>query len=219
MRITWCVAWLLLATGCGGEAVRTPSGSSTQLLRPEEFQEPAPELFRASFETTQGDFTVEVHREWAPYGADRFYNLVRAGYYDDTRFFRVVVDFVASWGIHGHPQISAAWERRSILDDEAKVPNIRGRLSFAHHGPNTRTTTVFVNLRDNPSMDESGFAPFAEVVEGMDVVGRLHAGYGDAPPRGDGPLQAHVRTYGNAYLDRDFPDLDSVLRATIEPEG
>lgn len=219
MRITSWVAAFLLATGCSGEAGQTESESSTALLRPERFQETAPELFRASFETTQGTFTVEVHRQWAPNGADRFYNLVSAGFFDDVRFFRVVDDFVTSWGIHGHPQISEAWERRSILDDEVKVLNTRGRLSFAHHGPNTRTTTVFVNQGDNPSMDESDFAPFGEVVDGMDVVDRLYSGYGDAPPRGEGPLQAHIRTYGNAYLDRDFPDLDSVLRAKIEPVG
>jgi len=213
------MAVLLVATGCSGEAAQTEAESPTALLRPEQFQETAPELFRAAFETTEGTFIVEVHREWAPNGADRFYNLVLAGFYDDVRFFRVVDDFMASWGIHGHPQISAAWERRSILDDEVRQSNTRGRLSFAHHGPNTRTTTVFVNYRDNPSMDENDFAPFGEVVEGMDVVESLHSGYGDAPPRGDGPLQAHMRTYGNAYLDRDFPELDSVVRATIQPVG
>ncbi len=216
------IAGLMIACGVAACAPQRDDAStrdgSAVLLDPGRFAEVAPAEFRARFETNEGVFLVEVDRTWAPHGADRFYNLVRAGFYDDVRFFRVVDGFVASWGLHGHPRITEAWERRSILDDEPRVPNTRGRVSFAHHGVNTRTTIVFVNLRDNPGMDREGFAPFGEVVEGMDVVERLFSGYGDASPRGQGPVQAHIRTYGNAYLDRDFPELDSVLRATIEGE-
>ncbi len=210
------MAWGALA--CGQDGGAPPADARTALLEPGRFAAVAPDRFRARFETTEGVFVVDVDRSWAPHGADRFYNLVRSGFYDDVRFFRVVEGFVVSWGLHGHPRITEAWERRSILDDEARVPNVRGRVAFAHHGVNTRTTTVFVNFRDNPGMDQEGFAPFGEVVEGMDVLEAMYSGYGDAPPRGDGPLQTHIRTYGNAYLDRDFPELDSVLRATIEEE-
>ena len=219
--IPW-VSVLVLVAACApdpgqGEADESAARSQTALLRPEQFQEEAPDRFRAAFETTKGSFVVEVTRAWAPHGADRFFNLVQSGFYDDARFFRVVDDFMVSWGIHAHPQITAAWERRSILDDDVVESNTRGRIAFAHHGLNTRTTTVFVNYRDNPAMDAEGFAPFGEVVEGMEVLEQLHAGYGDAPPRGEGPLQEHIRQYGNAYLDRDFPSLDGIVRATIQP--
>lgn len=178
----------------------------------------APDTFVARFETSEGDFDVRVVREWAPLGADRFYTLVTAGYYDDVRFYRIVEDFMVEWGVHGDARVTTLWRRYAIEDDPVQQSNLEGRISFASHGPNTRTVQVFVNLRDNPGLDEQGFAPFGEVVEGMEVVRALYSDYGDGPPRGEGPYQARALARGNTYLDAEFPELDSVIRAwVVEP--
>ncbi len=179
----------------------------------------APERFRVRFETTRGDFLVEVHRQWAPRGADRFYNLVRHGFFDGAKFFRVVDGFVVQFGIAADPAVSAAWADATIGDDPRRESNLRGRLTFAHAGPNTRTTQLFINLRDNPGLDGQGFPPFGEVVEGMEVVDGLYAGYGDGPPYGSGPDQGRIEAEGNAYLEREFPRLDGIRTARIEAEG
>jgi peptidyl-prolyl cis-trans isomerase A (cyclophilin A) len=160
-------------------------------------------------------FVIEVQRDWAPYGADRFYELVKNGYFDGQRFFRVLSGFMAQFGIHGDPKVSAAWRERRIPDDPVKQSNTRGMVSFATAGPNTRTTQVFINYADNSALDGQGFAPFGRVVEGMDAVDRLFAGYGEGAPRGRGPDQGRIQGEGEAYLARDFPKLDSVKRATI----
>ncbi|HEU5262584.1 MAG TPA: peptidylprolyl isomerase [Gemmatimonadales bacterium] len=178
-------------------------------------KERAPATFRAGFETSKGPFVIEVHRDWAPLGADRFYNLVRSGYYDGARFFRVISGFMAQFGIHGDPQVSAAWRGARIPDDPVRQRNTRGAVSFATAGPGTRTTQLFINYGDNSRLDSMGFAPFGRVVEGMDVVDRLHAGYGEGAPRGRGPDQGRIEAEGNAYLEREFPELDQVRRATI----
>jgi peptidyl-prolyl cis-trans isomerase A (cyclophilin A) len=174
-------------------------------------------LFRVRFETSAGDFVVEARRDWAPLGVDRFYNLARAGFFDDTRVYRVVDGFVAQFGLSGDPYVNQAWKNEFLVDDPVTQTNRRGRVAFAKGGRHSRTTEIFVSLRDNPQLDENGFAPIGEVVEGMDVVDAFNASYGDGPPRGEGPYQAMVEARGNAYLDAEFPDLTRILRATVEP--
>lgn len=177
----------------------------------------APAEFRVRFETSRGPFTVLVVRAWAPRGADRFYNLVRHGFYDEARFFRVLAGFVAQFGIHGDPAVSAAWREATIPDDPPQQSNVRGTVVFATAGPNTRTTQVFINFRDNARLDRMGFAPFGKVIEGMEVVDALYSGYGEGPPQGIGPRQDLIQKEGNAYLKRDFPELDYVKSARLAP--
>ena len=178
-------------------------------------RERAPATFRARLETSKGDVVIEVHRDWAPLGADRFYNLVRSGYFDGVRFFRVIPGFMAQFGIHGDPQVAAAWRDATIPDDPVREHNARGTVSFATAGPGTRTTQLFINYGDNSRLDGMGFSPFGRVVEGMDVVDRLYGGYGEGAPRGRGPDQSTIQAQGNAYLERAFPELDYVKRAGI----
>ena len=195
-----------------------PAAPSNPLLDPDspDLNRRAPDQYRARFRTSQGDFVLEVHRDWAPLGADRFYNLVSAGFFDDTRFFRVMDGFIVQFGIHGDPDVSAAWSWAEIQDDAVLEGNTPGRITFAIAGPNTRTTQVFINLGNNSNLDSMGFAPFGEVVEGMDVVQQIYGGYGDGPPRGRGPNQGLLEDEGNAYLDREYPQLDSIIRAAIQ---
>jgi len=195
------------APAVGAADFRDPAGAA--------WRGPAPAVFQASFETSKGDFVVEVHREWSPLGADRFYHLVESGYYDGVRFFRVIPGFMAQFGIHGDPTVSAIWRDRHIPDDPVRQSNVRGMISFATAGPSTRTVQVFINYRDNSRLDGMGFAPFGRVVEGMDVVDRLYAGYGEGAPQGRGPQQDRIQAEGNAYLGREFPNLDSVRRARV----
>ncbi len=209
---------LAVAAGCGNAGDEDPSEAPNPLLRPGQFTETGPSRFSVRFETTAGDFVVEVHREWAPVGADRFYNLVKAGYYDDTRVHRVVPGFMAQFGIHGDPYVNYVWRSALLRDDPVVESNRRGRIAFAKAGPHTRSTEVFISTEDNAFLDEDGFAPFGEVVEGMEVVGAFHSGYGDGPPRGDGPYGAMALARGNEYLDEEFPELTIVVRATlVEP--
>ncbi|MDD5629239.1 MAG: peptidylprolyl isomerase [Elusimicrobia bacterium] len=186
------------------------------LLAPEKAIEQAPAVFKAKFATTKGDFTVEVHRDWAPHGADRFYNLVKLGYFDDAAFFRVIDGFMVQFGIHGLPQVSAKWRDANIPDDPAAGhSNKRGAATFATAGPNTRTTQLFINYADNGNLDGMGFTPFGQVVDGMSVVDSLYKGYGEGAPQGTGPDQGRVQTEGNAYLQRDFPKLDTIKTARL----
>lgn len=206
----------------GGELAAEPDVATAAdpapppLLDPDALAERAPNLYRARFRTTLGDFVLEVHRDWSPRGADRFYNLVKAGFYDEARFFRVVEGFVVQFGINGDPAVSAAWSDAIIQDDTVAQSNVRGRITFATGGPNTRTTQVFINLADNANLDGMGFSPFGEVVEGLDVVQGLYSGYGDGAPYGAGPDQGRIEGEGNAYLEREFPRLDYVRQARIE---
>ena len=154
-------------------------------------------------------------RDWAPIGADRFYNLVKRGFYDSARFFRVINGFMAQFGINGDPSIQTVWRTAQLRDDPVKESNRRGYITFATSGPNTRTTQLFINLVDNASLDRSGFAPFGRVVSGMDVVEKLHSGYGEGAPRGSGPDQGRVQAEGNRYLEKEFPRLDYIKMATI----
>jgi peptidyl-prolyl cis-trans isomerase A (cyclophilin A) len=179
----------------------------------------APEVFVVDFATTQGDIVVEAHRSWAPRGADRFYNLVKLGFFDDTRFFRAIPDFMVQFGIAGDPEVAAKWREATIADDPVTQSNLRGYMTFAQTGqPNSRTTQVFICFANHPSLDASGFAPFARVTRGMDVVDNLYKGYGEGAPHGQGPDQSLIQTEGNAYLDRDFPKLDRILSTRIEEQ-
>jgi peptidyl-prolyl cis-trans isomerase A (cyclophilin A) len=177
----------------------------------------APESFKVQFNTTKGKFTVEVTRSLAPNGADRFYNLVRSGYFTDTVFFRVIPGFMCQFGIHGDPNVSAKWRGATIPDDAVKGSNTRGTITFATAGPDTRTTQLFINFGDNIRLDSMGFAPFGKVVEGMDVVDKIYGEYGEGAPNGRGPDQGRIQMEGNAYLKKDFPNLDYIKSATVIP--
>lgn len=177
--------------------------------------EEAPSKFRVKFETTRGPVVIEVVREWAPLGADRFYNLVKSGYFDDNAFFRVIPGFIAQFGISGDPAVSNKWQKANIKDDKVKKSNRRGYLTFATAGPNTRTAQMFINLADNPRLDGMGFAPIGHVVEGMDAIDSLYSGYGEGAPRGRGPAQDRIYSQGNSYLKENFPKLDYITSAKI----
>ena len=180
------------------------------------FSTQAPDSFRARFSTTKGDFVIEVHRAWAPRGADRFYNLVRSGFYNGVRFFRVMPGFMAQFGIHGDTAVTTAWRDQRIPDDPVRRTNVRGMATFATAGPGTRTTQIFINYGNNDRLDAMGFAPFGQVVEGMDVVDKLYGGYGEAAPQGRGPDQYRLNIEGEKYLARQFPKLDKITKATVE---
>ena len=175
----------------------------------------APAVYKVNVDTSKGAFVLEVHRDWAPLGADRFYNLVKNGFYDNARFFRVISGFMVQFGINGDPKVSAVWHDANIKDDPVRQTNQRGTISFATAGPNTRTTQVFINFADNRALDRMGFAPFGKVVSGMDVVDALYSGYGEGAPRGNGPDQQSVQSRGNAYLTENFGKLDYIKKATI----
>jgi cyclophilin family peptidyl-prolyl cis-trans isomerase len=199
-------------------AVATLAGaaSAQNLSNPAALREQAPPVYKAKFDTTKGTFVVEVHRDWAPNGADRFYNLVKNGFYDNVRFFRVISGFMVQFGIHGDPKVSAPWREAQLKDDPVKQSNKRGYITYAMAGPNTRTSQVFINFGDNASLDSQGFSPFGRVISGMEVVDKLNAEYGEGAPRGRGPDQSRMQMEGNAYLTKDFGRLDYVKKATIE---
>ena len=190
--------------------------SKAKLRTPAQLTEKAPASFKARFDTSKGPFVIEVHREWSPNGADRFYNLVKNGFYDDVRFFRVIADFMVQFGISGDPALNKVWAPARIQDDPVKQSNKRGFVTFAMGGPNTRTTQVFINFADNGKagarLDSQGFPPFGEVVTGMDVVDKLYSGYGEAAQKQFMSIQSE----GNAFLAKNFPKLDYVKKATIE---
>jgi peptidyl-prolyl cis-trans isomerase A (cyclophilin A) len=196
-------------------SAQTPAAKSS-LKNPASLKDQAPAVFKASFETSAGTFVIEVHRDWAPKGADRFYNLVKGGFYDNCRFFRVLSGFMAQFGINGDPTVQAAWRDARIGDDPVKEGNKKGNVTFATGGPNTRTTQVFVNYADNANLDSQGFSAFGKVITGMNVVEKLYAGYGEGAPGGKGPAQNLIQSQGNGYLEKDFPKLDFVKKATIE---
>jgi len=171
----------------------------------------SPATFSVAFDTSKGRFVVDVHREWAPMGADRFYNLVKAGFFTDVRFFRVIGGQLAQFGMHGDPAVQSAWRAAEIQDDPVRHGNTRGTISFASRGPNTRTTQLFINMRDNSPYDRLGFAPFGEVTSGIEVVDSIYSGYEERPD------QPRIDSEGNAYLAREFPNLDYIQKATILP--
>jgi peptidyl-prolyl cis-trans isomerase A (cyclophilin A) len=181
---------------------------TAKLRDPSKLTETAPATFKARFDTTAGPFVVEVHRDWAPKGADRFYNLVKNGFFDECRFFRVVPDFIVQFGINGNPAIQAVWRNANLTDDPVKHGNARGTIVFATAGPNTRTTQLFINLKNNAALDRQGFAAFGEVVDGMDSVEKITSQYGERP------VQSEIQSKGNAYL-KQFAKMDYIKTATI----
>jgi peptidyl-prolyl cis-trans isomerase A (cyclophilin A) len=199
----------LLAAGCG----------SNKTASEEPKIEKAPDVFRVKFETSKGGFVVEVHRDWAPFGADRFYELVKTQFFDEARFFRVLKGFVVQFGLNKDPAVSARWRTMSLVDDPVKESNRRGTITYAMSGANTRTTQMFINLDDNRRLDGDGFAPFGRVVDGMDVVDSLYSGYGEGAPQGAGPDQQMIQTRGNAYLSDHYPRLDYIKTARIVTGG
>jgi peptidyl-prolyl cis-trans isomerase A (cyclophilin A) len=205
------VLWMVAAVVSAGD------GPASPLLNPRSaaMNQTAPATFKAKFETSKGDFIVEVQRDWAPNGVDRFYSLVQNGFYDNVRFFRVISGFMAQFGISGDPKVSAVWREQRIQDDPVKQSNKRGFITFATAGPHTRTTQLFINYGDNSRLDQMGFAPFGRVTEGMQVVDQLHAGYGEGAPQGRGPNQGRLQAEGNEYLTKEFAQLDYIKRATI----
>jgi peptidyl-prolyl cis-trans isomerase A (cyclophilin A) len=188
---------------------------SQNLANPAALNERAPATYKVQFDTSRGAFVVEVKRDWAPNGADRFYNLVKNGFYDDARFFRVVTGFMVQFGINADPKVSSVWREARIKDDPVRQSNKRGFITFATAGPDTRTTQVFINFADNAALDSQGFAPFGQIVSGMNVVDTLFADYGEGAPRGRGPAQDRIQRDGNAYLNSEFAKLDYIKKATI----
>lgn len=209
----WALVGLLLFRGVAGRT----SNNDVQFARIEQERAvvPAPDSFRVIFETTHGPFAVTAHRAWAPKGVDRFYYLVTHHVYDGVRFFRVVKGFMVQFGMPGDPKTAATWSDRRIPDDPVRQSNRRGSISFASAGPNTRTTQLFINFAENKSLDRMGFAPIANVVQGMSVVDGLYAGYGEGAPQGAGPSQNRIAAEGNPYLKREFPKLDYIETTRI----
>lgn len=196
------------------------AGFDRTLLRPAMLAEKAPDTYQVKFSTTRGDFIVTVTRAWAPLGADRFYNLVKHHFYENASFFRVIPNFMAQFGISAYPPVSSAWEKATIKDDPVTQSNKRGYVTFATGGPNTRTTQVFINFKDNSRLDRDGFAPFGKVDDqGMKVVDMLYDVYGEGAPDGNGPEQGKINVLGKPYLDKSFPKLDSIKTATLVGAG
>ena len=210
------IATMFFAAALGSAADPVAAQAKLEkLMNPAEMNETAPEKFQAQFDTSKGEFIIEVTRAWAPIGADRFYNLVKNGYYDNCRFFRVIKGFMVQFGIHGDTKVSAAWRGANIKDDPVKESNTRGYVSYAMAGPNTRTTQLFINFGNNSPLDGQGFSPFGKVTQGMDVVDSIYSDYGEGAPSGKGPEQGKVHMQGNPYLEKSFPKLDYIKSATI----
>ncbi len=193
---------------------QTPATAATipGLDDPSKHTAKAPESFKVQFETSKGNFTIAVTRKWSPLGADRFYNLVRAGFFTDVIFFRVVPDFVVQFGIHGNPKFATKWLDANIDDDTVVSSNKRGYITYAKSSaPNSRSTQLFINLKDNARLDQMGFSPFGQVVAGMDVVDKLYGGYGEQVTQ----LQGEIAQQGNKFLEKNFPELDKIKKASI----
>ena len=216
-RVMTAVGFVILTGGANATiSAQAPGGANlnkAKLRTPAQLSEKAPDTFKASFDTSKGVFVIEVHRDWAPLGADRFYNLVKNGFYDDIRFFRVLDGFMAQFGMSGDPNIQRVWGNNNFKDDPVKQSNKRGYVTFAKSGaPDSRSTQLFINFQDNGRLDSQGFAPIGQVVEGMDVVDKLYSGYG----RNNVPDQGRITAEGNAYLTKDYPKLDFIKKATVE---
>ena len=211
MNRTWlvvgCAAWI----GCSApeEAKKAPQ------KKMEVRSETAPAVFKVNLDTTKGPVVVEVHRDWAPHGVDHFYNLIQTGYFDGNRIYRVTQRY-AQFGVNSDPKVTGLWSMARIPDDPPKQSNVKGTLSYAQEGAGTRTTQLFFNLQDNKTLDKDKFAPIGKVISGMEAVDRFYSGYGDWPPRGNGPDPAKVQAEGNSYLEAKFPRLDVIRKATIQ---
>ena len=212
MTLIWIA---IICTGTLFAEESTAAKPKPALLDPSLATERAPDVYVVKMETTAGDFKIEVHREWAPLGADRFYNLVKIGYFTDVAFFRVIAGFMAQAGFHGNPAVSQVWLNSRIKDDPVTQSNSQGMVTFANGGPDTRSAQIFINYGDNSYLDKSGFAPFGRVVEGFESVTELYSGYGEGQPNGKGPAQGKIYRSGNEYLKADFPELDYIVKASI----
>jgi peptidyl-prolyl cis-trans isomerase A (cyclophilin A) len=212
MRIRSLAVTLIALAATAALGAQTAPAAASKLRNPAALTEKAPATYKAKFDTSAGTFVIQVHRDWAPLGADRFYNLVKNGFFDDARFFRVIDNFMVQFGINGNTAVQQAWLNTQLKDDPVKQSNKTGYVTFATAGPNTRTTQVFINFKDNAGLDRQGFAPFGEVTSGMDVVNKLYSGYGEKPNAGNAYLMK-----GNAYVTKEFPKLDYIKKATIEP--
>lgn len=240
--VALALCWLAVSLlGCGNQAKPQPQATAPQAQEPEPVapsqpkpepvprpepqaaaeptpasfaEEQSPDTYAVKLETTKGEIIIDVTRDWAPKGADRFYTLVKSGFFDDVAFFRVISKFMAQVGISGDPDQNALWRERRILDDAVRQSNVRGMVTFATSGPNSRTTQFFINFADNSRLDTMGFAPFGKVRD-MDIADALHAEYGEGAPRGNGPFQGRLQKEGNAYLKAEFPKLDYIRKATV----
>jgi peptidyl-prolyl cis-trans isomerase A (cyclophilin A) len=202
------IASMFFLVAAGSVAAQS---NTEKLMNAAQLNEKAPDKFQAKFDTSKGEFIVEVTRSWAPNGADRFYNLVKNGFYDNCRFFRVVENFMVQFGINGDPKVSAVWRAAQFKDDPANQSNKRGYITFATAGPNTRTTQLFINFKDNSFLDSQGFTPFGKVTKGMNVVDSINKEYGEKPNQGN------IQMQGNAYLEKEFAKLDYIKSASIVP--
>ena len=207
------VTVLIVALMLAAALVMGQAGTNAALKNPSALKEMAPATYKVNFDTSAGMFVVEVHRDWSPNGADRFYNLAKNGFFDDMRFYRIVPGFMAQFGIHADPTVTAAWSRSQFPDDPVKESNQRGYVTFAKTGaPNSRSTQLFINFGDNAQLDKQGFSPIGRVTTGMNVVDKLYSGYGEAAQKQFMSIQSE----GNAFLAKNFPKLDYVKKATIE---
>jgi peptidyl-prolyl cis-trans isomerase A (cyclophilin A) len=216
-----CIFAALVPALAAGQAqpAAHPSGAHSRahmtnesaLLHPASLNAKAPDVYEVKFTTTKGDFTVQVNRAWAPLGADRFYNLVKHGFFTGAPFFRVVPGFIIQFGLTPDPAVNRAWQNANIKDDPVTQSNKPGYLTFATAGPNTRTTQLFINFGNNTFLDSQGFAPFGQVTSGMDVVKNLYSGYGEQPNQGS------ITSQGKAYIEKNFPKIDSIVSATVVP--
>jgi peptidyl-prolyl cis-trans isomerase A (cyclophilin A) len=202
-----CLMFMACSPPTGSKKVEAPAAVKDERV---------PEVFQVNLDTSKGPVVVEVRRDWAPRGADHFYSLVKTGFYDGNRFFRVVRNFVVQFGISGDPQLNRLWADSNLPDDPVKQSNVKGTLTYAHLGPNSRSTQLFINLKDNKTLDKQGFAPIGKVTSGMDTVERLYSSYGEMAPRGQGPDPSQIEVQGNAYLENHFARLDSINKATIQ---
>jgi cyclophilin family peptidyl-prolyl cis-trans isomerase len=212
MRKILVVAMGAMLIGCSSP----DEGKKAAAPKPAPKEEKTPDVFQAVFDTSKGTVVIQVHRDWAPIGVDHFYSLIQTGFYDGVRFFRVTRNYT-QFGISGDPSTNGLWSTARLPDDKVKVKqsNVKGTLSFAHLGPNSRTTQLFFNMKDNKDLDKQGFAPIGKVIEGMDVVERFYSSYGEMAPRGQGPDPSKIEVQGNGYLDAKFPRLDYIKKATI----
>lgn len=212
MRTALVICVMAALAGCGGEAPKqaeAPKKKAPAVM---------PEAWKARIETTQGPFVIEVNKAWAPKGAERFWKLVMTGFFDDSRFFRVRPGFIVQFGIAGDPTVNSMMGSTVIDDDPFKEKNLKGTVAFAQLGKDTRSTQVYINLKDNAELDRAKFVPFGRVVEGMDVVEKLYGGYGEWSPPGRGPEAARIQRQGNSYLDAQFPRLDKLKKASVVVE-
>ena len=211
MRNLIAISAALCLAGCSGSSQQPQSQSTSQA------QAHAPDVYKVNLDTSKGPIVIEVHRDWAPLGADHFYELVKSGFYDGARFFRVLPGFMAQFGIAADPKVNAKWKDATLQDDPVKQSNTRGMVTYAKTSlPNSRSTQLFINTGNNARLDSDGFAPFGQVLSGMEVVDQFYNGYGEGAPQGRGPDQSQINEQGIAYLEKDFPMLDYIKKATVQ---